>query len=1474
MPPSGPSGFEGLVARLLTAFTGRTFRLAASGTQEGEDLSARSRDDLVIATECKRYREKTDFDREALDGKMVAAFKHDRDLDLWLLVATRPVPSQLRDALVLSAELLGISVDFLDHDPAGLGPLPVLCARYPEITLAALPPHEPPLAHHLDQIRQAPRFAAVLDELHRKLSRADLGYASARAALNGRFSEALADSRVSLDLFEQRLLPREEDSLDLPRAAVDAALDAWWQSWPNQRMAVLHGQEGTGKTWNLASWLARQVLPGETAPLVLWSGSRGFDFDFESSPLLDLGGRILARHLLSPPRAVHERRLRNWTAGTKVIRPCPRVVFVVDGLNERPRADDWGRWLLAADRELSDGLGQAALVLTCRSSFWDELRPLFHAEPGLPRQGIERAPVPRPAPREIQVSDFTDGELDNLLASCGWAPPVEPALRRLLRRPRHFKHAARHWARYAASGDFTVERLFFEDWRSRQERAHQPISDAGFQRLLGDLARRYRDGAFGRLDLARLLADNPDIARALEELTTGGILEPVPGAPDRYRLERHRLHLGLGLLLMQQVSEAASTSLDQALESAAAAIETGADAEDSSFIISNAVCIALNTSGPHTPPPDAVLALLLALARQRNAADAWEKARPWSYYPQAPEIFQRLAETEWSKQHADYRAQERIAFVFAKIAEKWPADPALAAMCHRWLSFVHPAPLRPRHHPGADEELQKRRHELESRLAGIRAFTDPQGITPVPVASRSLLSISHLALLTMSQIVVERGPLPSYGAALTAWALGSTSMGGARTAAQAEWLVRFAGAGLWAELRDFAERLAVPDHPLLRGAAARLLKLEASPVSWERAIQLEPMSPPALLAGPADLEEARNELDRMKPAAAARWLSHRALDPKVDLEGIPWGYRRLLRSVPVSDVCTGRQKTGMLLELEEADTALSRTAPAAYAAYARRVASFLLRRLPAGAGLHTQILAEHFLLLSRRQLSKARAILPGIEQDGSVQPYPRAEETADLAAVVLAGLATAAAQKSFLLQRVDTFDDEDWSELLAPLPPAGVRTMIRALPRSDGIARRRLLWFPWREPLTLSIRQREILRRVPQDREVATLAGLVPQRARDPGLLLAAIHDRVLTDEWLSRIMASQPWAHAAVTDAPEELRRDLGPESRSWVLAEAGLDPSAVRQWALELDGILRQLSPGSALGASGQFATSTVKAALRTAPDVTGAWIDALADHTHLSMRLTNIHFSLTSALLVALLDDDNERAIPCLVRILRPGTITIRRIDQASGVPSLWFLPFRAADTTASRQATRLLFDQAFTDNDLQCLGYAASLYRRFGSLIEQLTPAARPDRTLNAARHLALLALGVQSERTERLIATSAARATGWENLAFEWALRRQRQDAAARHWFRRFLECPSRDESWAAFRLFLHCVDRRWLLWHLDEIHRAEQAADFEPRRRNLELNRHEIERRIKARSEDDAKHLCGQPLPSSDLLPWKRTWRL
>src|SRR5262249_10205700 len=118
------------------------------------------------------------------------------------------------------------------------------------------------------------------------IPRLNLSFTSFRADLSAQFLARLSQVPTSMAEIGQRVLPNQDCAPDLPKTLIDGALDDWWRSWPEKgRSLCLHGVEGTGKTWGLASWIARRLLPEEKAPVLLWLGSNTFEF----SALPDLG---------------------------------------------------------------------------------------------------------------------------------------------------------------------------------------------------------------------------------------------------------------------------------------------------------------------------------------------------------------------------------------------------------------------------------------------------------------------------------------------------------------------------------------------------------------------------------------------------------------------------------------------------------------------------------------------------------------------------------------------------------------------------------------------------------------------------------------------------------------------------------------------------------------------------------------------------------------------------------------------------------------------------------------------------------------------------------------------------------------------------------------------------------------------------------------------------------------------------------
>lgn len=122
LPPTGPSGLEGLVALLLQDEIGQRVRVTSSGEQGGLDMRTNLGADVRIACEVKRYGKTAISEREIL-AEIEEASSSDPQLDAWALTASRSVSAQVERTAREACDRRGIELLILDcavrsRDPA------------------------------------------------------------------------------------------------------------------------------------------------------------------------------------------------------------------------------------------------------------------------------------------------------------------------------------------------------------------------------------------------------------------------------------------------------------------------------------------------------------------------------------------------------------------------------------------------------------------------------------------------------------------------------------------------------------------------------------------------------------------------------------------------------------------------------------------------------------------------------------------------------------------------------------------------------------------------------------------------------------------------------------------------------------------------------------------------------------------------------------------------------------------------------------------------------------------------------------------------------------------------------------------------------------------------------------------------------------------------------------------------------------
>ncbi|RZJ45484.1 MAG: hypothetical protein EON87_07390, partial [Brevundimonas sp.] len=267
LKPAGAKGFEGLLAKVLSAASGRPFRLAKSGLQNGKDGATSARDGQ-IAFEAKLYTGKLP-DNEVLT-KIARLIDAPTPPDVWFLGATVEVSTQLLDPMEGAARKNGIAVEVLDWpETSSAPPLAVACAAAAEEAGAFLTSHLADAGMTkraraaLKVLAKSDAFEAPIAAFKANLHAASMGMANAVVANQTWLDDRFSDRARARAAFGQAVSPKAEAAMaHRPRDSLTASLKSELLASPSRRVLAVVGREGQGKTWLVAdSWLRMTPRP-------------------------------------------------------------------------------------------------------------------------------------------------------------------------------------------------------------------------------------------------------------------------------------------------------------------------------------------------------------------------------------------------------------------------------------------------------------------------------------------------------------------------------------------------------------------------------------------------------------------------------------------------------------------------------------------------------------------------------------------------------------------------------------------------------------------------------------------------------------------------------------------------------------------------------------------------------------------------------------------------------------------------------------------------------------------------------------------------------------------------------------------------------------------------------------------------------------------------------------------------------------
>ena len=739
---TGAKGFEGLLAAVLSEICGQPFRLASSGSQRGRDGNS-AFDKGATYFEAKLYRGKVES--LAVAKKLLELDLDDEgQVDTWALCATSAISTQLEEQCRKSLAKNGIGCLILDWPDHAWPPLAVALALCPATTDVFISTHSTDkskvagLRAHLDAIAADNSFSAVAISIRSMLTEPTLGLGLAKAVNRDRLIGILSARQEARRAFGQPLAPLDPAGLQaVDRSDLEKKLSPAFVGAPEDQVFVILGEEGTGKSWLVASsWVRSNPSP----LLVVFTAGELHT----PMALHDLEGTIITKMASQAEgdtpagRARWRRRFKSWRANPQPSNP--RLVVFVDGLNQATDFE-WPRWIDAAGKFLGR-LGGHLIVTTTSRHFAQHLCNNVTAS-------VHR----------IIVAEWTEEELRKILFANGIsADGLSAEVTRFLRNPRILGIAvellnARDIERF---DELTVGRLLFEHIRRGARDGMVDVPAGEFASSLRDHAdqiiARYSGQQRDDLKIFQVPLDG-----RLRAVSESRFFEDVPGEAQLYAIKEEGLPLALGLSLLSGLRKEVRNGRDPDARLSVILEPIMALGETADVVFS-----ALEVACCGDQCPTSVTAALIRhlLTLQNLADERWHAFA--GLVKAAPEAFLSAARhIALSEEHQPHARWLTAALLAAR------ANPTIAAAIQqevaRWLGYYSLAPERRvissrRHDAQAEIEAEtaKRKAELDARIAGLsgheRAFVetrlarkDDGNLSGLQLLGLQLLSTTKLA---------------------------------------------------------------------------------------------------------------------------------------------------------------------------------------------------------------------------------------------------------------------------------------------------------------------------------------------------------------------------------------------------------------------------------------------------------------------------------------------------------------------------------------------------------------------------------------------------------------------------------------------------------------------------------------------------------------------------------------------------------
>ena len=854
--------------------------------------------------------------------------------------------------------------------------------------------------------------------------------------------QSLKSREKSFETFKQLINIKDEEVRFIERNELKQTLDNWYSNWQKQKKAfAIIGEEGDGKTWGVARWLSQQIQQLDTCPTVIFLSSNQF-LTNKIIPLLEEHIPVKSNDLTVEE---YMKKVDRWI--TESDDNTPPFLLVVDGINERNDFQWWGE--LLDTLKSSPWRNKVATIVTCRQEYWRRNSRYL---------GFSKTDT-------YHLPPYSEKELKKALEYAHLSrSDLSDDLLPLITKPRYFDLVVKYRKQILESGDITIPRLIFEDWKDRLERKRGiKLEDEDFQSIIISLAKdtvKKQHKKFDRQEIESKLSFVSNESDIFEELRTGGILQGKRGS---YKVNSKFLSYGLGLLLLDEISEI-EKDMNRLEEEIASWLEPHAEIDIKGEICHFASLIALEDSELHL---NVKAALLLSWVNSLNPRKDI-KSDFAKYLPVDPPAYIDLAEVVWSDPRDNSWAQELLMQTFLNGLDNQRVLDKLIPALDTWLSLVQLNGSCNQRQARSDEEI---RQEINDRVGQELKHNEKFsfcGYDLIPLVNDFSMRLGRVALCIISHL-----PEKQFVSAIARGCLAEAIIDYPFKYDLLKLVFRYASESLWNEVYLEAQKLIKTENKVAYQAAYRLLSLEGS----QRAYKLRETLPDNLFELRESLkrhqedpcvsfflwtkEECQLCLQKtdLEPHLIAEKLQSYCIDPDLEVpENLGNRLTPLIQKINVNSLWSSFHKDRDDHFYEHYEPALCAYAPEAIADLVKSIVRSIADRSEIGIRQLSFHIWENYLILGDTEKNAIRQAWQKFEIESNLQENLENIAAARLFRVVLE-LLEPEEQLDYLLERSNiAFNWLRFERSFKPLKNVEP-VLLKLKSAKDKASINRILWF-------------------------------------------------------------------------------------------------------------------------------------------------------------------------------------------------------------------------------------------------------------------------------------------------------------------------------------------------------------------------------------------------------------------------------